>query len=272
MFKRNLTNQIDSINDLKVLNSGIRKAAIYGPLVRDHFFMLLNLSGKGILETKHGSYDITENQGFLIYPHEPHYYFSDSNNPWYNYRFSFHGLKTQKYIEKTGLTPHHPVFFFQPQDFITNFMQKITEPAPFEKPVELILLSFLYYHLAKLIEARMEQFPEDQHTRREKYVKLAINYMELNYAQKIMIEDVAHSVGLNMSYFCTLFKQKLNVSPFQYLTQIRIEKACQFLKQPDITITEIAHSVGFDDPLHFSRVFKRIKKIPPSEYRKNEPL
>ena len=63
-----------------------------------------------------------------------------------------------------------------------------------------------------------------------------------------------------------IFVQHLALSPNEYLTQYRINQACVLLRSSPLSIGEIAGSVGFEDQLYFSRVFKKIKGVPPSHY------
>ena len=60
------------------------------------------------------------------------------------------------------------------------------------------------------------------------------------------------------------------MTPKEYLMNVRIEKACEFLSYTNLGIKEIALSIGFDDQMYFSRVFKKYKRLNPSEYRKTK--
>ena len=66
-----------------------------------------------------------------------------------------------------------------------------------------------------------------------------------------------------------MFIKHLGLSPNDYLTQYRINRACSLLRNSKLTISNIANSVGYDDPLYFSRVFKKVKGVSPSIYLKN---
>ena len=61
----------------------------------------------------------------------------------------------------------------------------------------------------------------------------------------------------------------MGVSPFQYLINIRIAHAKHLLSTSDMPIAQIATECGYDDPVYFSQVFKRITEFSPKEYRKN---
>jgi hypothetical protein len=75
-------------------------------------------------------------------------------------------------------------------------------------------------------------------------------------------------IGLAVGLSCRFFKKMTGRSALAYVNEYRIEKATVLLTKTDEPIGEIAESVGFDDLNYFSRVFKKVKKCSPGEYRK----
>ena len=96
----------------------------------------------------------------------------------------------------------------------------------------------------------------------------AKNYIKEHYKDEITLEDVASHIHLNPIYFSRLFKEKTGQTFMQYLTEIRMEKAKDYLINTDMSINEIANSVGYQDSKYFSRIFKKECKIIPNLYRK----
>ena len=88
------------------------------------------------------------------------------------------------------------------------------------------------------------------------------------YNEPINIEEYAQSRGMSVSWFLRNFKQILKQSPMQYLLSIRINNAASLLETTDYNITEISTIVGYDNPLYFSRLFRKQKGLSPSAYRK----
>ncbi|SHT20688.1 response regulator containing a CheY-like receiver domain and an HTH DNA-binding domain [Mycobacteroides abscessus subsp. abscessus] len=99
-------------------------------------------------------------------------------------------------------------------------------------------------------------------------MEAALDYIRKNFQTDIGMEQTAEQVGLSVSYFCLLFKQKTGLTFLDYLTNVRIEYACLFLQNTDLKTYEIAEKVGYADQRYFSQVFKRKMKNTPSEYRK----
>ena len=101
-----------------------------------------------------------------------------------------------------------------------------------------------------------------------KYVYKALEYIEEHYFEKFKIEDIASYIGLSTDYFSRIFKQFTGLTPIEYIINVRLAKAVQFLIDPDISIEEVALEVGFKDPGYFSRQFKQVLNMSPSQYQR----
>jgi AraC-like DNA-binding protein len=117
-----------------------------------------------------------------------------------------------------------------------------------------------------LVEAAETDLNEGSNNK-EAYVKKALEYISMNYSRKISVSQIARSVGLDRSYLYSLFMEYLKTSPQEYLINFRIEKACELMQANLLSIGDIARSVGYDDPLTFSKVFRKLKGVSPSKFR-----
>lgn len=100
-------------------------------------------------------------------------------------------------------------------------------------------------------------------------IRKAKSYIEKNYQNQILVEDVAREVAISPSYFKHLFKRECGYTFSDFLTRVRIQKAKELLLETDLSITEIAFETGYQNPNYFSLVFKNLEGIAPSDYRKN---
>jgi len=98
-------------------------------------------------------------------------------------------------------------------------------------------------------------------------LQIVINYINDYLNRDLHIAELANLVQISPYYFSRLFKQSIGVTPHQYVTQCRIEKAKQLLKKPDLSITYISQQVGFHDQSHFSKTFCKIVGVTPKKYR-----
>jgi AraC-like DNA-binding protein len=97
----------------------------------------------------------------------------------------------------------------------------------------------------------------------------ALRLMHDQNAHPWTISTLARQVGMSRSVFATSFKEKVGTSPISYLTRCRIQKALQLLRNPSLSIEQVAVSVGYDSEAAFNKAFKRQLGIPPGKYRKN---
>ena len=98
-------------------------------------------------------------------------------------------------------------------------------------------------------------------------VESAQKYIDDNFSKDISLDDISRMMNLSPYYFSKLFKEKTGENYVEYLTRIRIERAKEMLKSPDKTMKEICSEVGYSDPNYFSRIFKKVVGLPPTEYR-----
>lgn len=100
-------------------------------------------------------------------------------------------------------------------------------------------------------------------------VRQALLYIHAHYTEKFTLCDVSQAVSLDKSYLCRLFKKETGTSIFQFINQLRLEKAAGLIASSQMNINEIALAVGVPDALYFTRMFKKHFGVSPSEYRKS---
>jgi len=100
------------------------------------------------------------------------------------------------------------------------------------------------------------------------YINKAIEIMHNSYSHNISINDICNSIYLSPCHFKRIFKEYTGKTPYQYLLNIRLEKAKELLRLRECSVEEIARLCGFVNSGHFSTVFKRVVKLSPSAYRK----
>ncbi len=95
----------------------------------------------------------------------------------------------------------------------------------------------------------------------------ALRYIENNYAHAVNIQVIADYLNIERTYLYRLFKDITKTSPQEYLLDFRIRRACTLLRETALPIGDIARSVGYEDALYFSRLFKQKKDQTPTDYR-----
>ncbi len=258
--------------DLNMYQCGTQKCGpghYYGPAVRDHFLIHYIHEGSGKYCVGNREYRLQKDQGFLICPDIVTYYQADLAEPWDYSWVGFHGLKAESYLKSCGLTADNPVFSCN-DDYVNSCFSQMIEAKNLQKGREIRLLGCLYLLLSHLIEQNgKDRFIDQTESRKELYIHKAVEFIEMNYSRKMSISELARHIGLDRSYLGSVFKEQLNTSPQDFLINYRINRACELMKNDALSIGDISRSVGYDDPLLFSRLFRQNKGMPPREYRKN---
>ena len=100
-------------------------------------------------------------------------------------------------------------------------------------------------------------------------IKKTIEYIHNNYEKTITVDSMSKMLNVHKCYFCNSFKQETGMTFTNFLCKFRIEKSKELLKNPSLSILDIAISVGFNNQSYYTMMFKKILNITPLEYRKN---
>lgn len=122
--------------------------------------------------------------------------------------------------------------------------------------------------LCEGMQSELETLREQQLRQEDRPIRVAMEYVQKNYAQHITLEDVAAMSGFNATYFSDVFKRKSGKNFSDYLTEVRMTAAKELLRNTRKTIYEVAEAVGYKDAKYFSQQFTRYAGMKPTEYRK----
>ena len=95
-----------------------------------------------------------------------------------------------------------------------------------------------------------------------------IRYLEQNYDREVPLQEIADAVGFNKNYICAVFKRDSGMTIGHCQTAIRIRKAAEFISFSDMSLAQVASATGFTNLSHFNRIFKKVTRIPPGQYRR----
>jgi len=258
--------------DLNMYRCGIEDCTpghSWGPAVRDHYIIHYILDGKGIFQVDGVTYRLEKHDGFLICPGTVVFYQADLEMPWSYTWVGFHGIKAETYLKQANLTHEKPIFRYDADSSLKECFNRMIATKGLAKGREIRLLGLLYEFLSRLIEvAAHDTTGSEGESRKELYVKKAVEFVQMNFSRKISVAEIADYVKLDRSYLYSIFSSYLNTSPQEFIINFRIEKACELMHNSELSIGDISRSVGYEDALVFSKQFKRTKGIPPREFRK----
>jgi len=152
---------------------------------------------------------------------------------------------------------------------LDNIVFRITEEQLNIQPGSYVMQAILLIEALLLISRKCFSVFADEAAASSKLAPV-LSHMENSFQSKISLKDLAIVAGMSIPNFCKLFKNRMKMSPIQYLLELRIKKAKALLAYSSLSVTEIAIKTGFNDANYFSRQFVHITGIQPNIYRKQD--
>jgi AraC-like DNA-binding protein len=242
-----------------------------GPKVVDYYLLHHILSGWGSYTCQGVTYRLGPGDSFLIEPGKLINYMADEADPWYYRWLAFEGNRAVTLLAQIGLSSQQPIVQTGGKRSIAVLYHQVqTVFQSRSTPAGLKAVGYLHLLLAEYAQALTPQQPIDPLLAGggERIAQQALQYLSTQYAEPITIELMAETLGYNRAYLSTLFKKHTGLTPVTFLLRLRIDKARLLLRErQELTVEQIASSVGFQDPLYFSKQFKRLYNMSPTDYR-----
>ena len=204
---------------------------------------------------------------FLYRPGEPQQYIYYKDDAPEIYWIHFTGNEAETLMSEIGFQ-NDGILLPGISSEITELFLRIIRELQVTRPCYEELLNLVFRQLLVLVKRRMAEGPRDRR-RAQKEIEQAVHYFHENFSRSIEIEDYALSQHMSMCWFIRSFKQYMGVPPLKYLTSIRIARARELLEGTDIPVSEVGELVGYDNPLYFSKIFKKNTGLSPREYRRS---
>ena len=238
----------------------LTKGSRFGPIIRNFFIIECNESGHGGIVINEKEFAFGPRQCYVLFPGDKVVQISDDTDPRGGIYCILDAPQLGVFFKEAGISSESP---FIPEDLFESvkyWIQKMLEDfTTHDAGTAIRQASNVYGLMGALLQTRPAQKADA--------IAKSISIMEANYAEALTAQQLANMLGLDRSYFSILFKEKTGVSPYQYLTQLRIHKARTLLTKTSISIAEVAEAVGMD-ARNFARAFKKETGKTPLSYRK----
>ena len=243
------------------------------PLEKPNAYALYYVvNGRGIYTLAGSEYPAREGDIFALYPGVNIKCRADKKEPWTLYAISFDGADARLLLNAARFQPQEPLRHLE--IFAAEQVISLFEAAYVFRNQDLfgtIQSTALLYALMSLLvkSATWDQTAMPPGWTGAVHFQKALNFIDDNYSRPVTVNDIADYVGLSPSRLYRVFQQQIFTSPQQYLMEFRIREGRSMLEKRAGSVKEIALAVGFDDPLYFSKLFKKLIGKSPTDYMKN---
>ena len=245
----------------------VKRLPTWRPKGRLDYQLLYIVSGKGHFYFHGEDRVVYAGRMVLIQPRqEQRYEYFGEDKPEV-YWVHFTGSDVKNILHSYNIPMDDPIFYSGASSTYSYlFKEMIHELQNCKTGYEDLLAMYLRQIFLLVQRTRQEERPTVS-TYIQEEMEFARRYFNEHYNEPISIQEYAESRNMSVCYFQRNFKQIVKHTPMQYLLTIRVNNAASLLETTDYSMAEIAAIVGYEDPLYFSRLFRKIKGVSPRDYR-----
>lgn len=228
--------------------------------------LLLYLAkGQAALTIGRKSYTLESKQAALIPAATPYTYTPLSEGPCSQFWIKFENSGAESLLAWTPLSRKTPIVSCAANENLKRHFNAILNALDhgYTEHTNLQLSLALIKILISLHENPLDH--RDRNSRHR--IEAAMNLMREQVSNPQALKTYAQKAGYSTTQFSHLFRQHTGTSPINYLNELRIQRAAELLKNTDHSVKHIAHQLGFEDPLYFSRSFRKCVGLSPKAYR-----
>ncbi len=245
----------------------VRGHYVSRPHGRPEHVLIVCLSGNGRVWLEGKLLHLRRGYGIVLPPRRAHVYSADMDDPWSLFWVHFEGKRATDYVAALALPALRPRFWVQNvENLEESFEECHRHVRGGYTDAELIGLSTGFARL--LGQCRTLQRSTSLRRRKsEDRVLRTLRFMREHLGENLTLAQMAGCAGLSVAHLGAIFRRQLNCSPIEFHIRLRLHRACELLEISDHTVSEIAHALGYADPLYFSRLFRQKIGQSPSDFR-----
>jgi AraC-like DNA-binding protein len=222
--------------------------------------------GKGQLTLADETYPLSAGTVFSYGPNIPQRITTDPADPLVKYFVDFCGARAVELLGQHAPQPGSVGRVFAPAEIQAAFDELIhngLKATRFSSRVCAVLLEYLILKIAESLmpweAAQTPAFATYQRCRQ---------YLQAHYLGLRSLSQAARQCHVDPAYLCRLFCRYAHQTPYQFLLRLKMNAAAQRLQDPGALVKQVAAELGFDDPFHFSRAFKKVFGLSPEAFRR----
>ncbi|MGF6566601.1 arabinose operon transcriptional regulator AraC [Kosakonia cowanii] len=234
------------------------------------YILNITLRGAGVIHRNNETFICRENDILLFPPGCPHHYGREAQSTYWDHLWIYFiprpywidWLKWDRNWHQIGLTQSADVVFVeQLKTAVKEVIQLNSSPDRVDKILAM-------NSLEKALLYCFKQQPASNRASVDPRINAICQYLDENLAAKLTISELAAKAYLSSSRLAHLFRQEIGMTIWGWREKQRMSRAAMLLQHTQLTISQIAQVVGYDDALYFSRLFHQQYHVGPREYRK----
>ena len=257
-----------SAADLALYSAGTeacRPYQEYGPIYRAYHVIHFVTAGAGTLEIDGLTLPVGAGDAFIIPAGKVSRYEADAADPWTYSWVNFLGVNAQTYVgELLRAAPEHYVARGLECDRYATLVQGIIGLGGPATTQYLRGNSLLFEVISELLE---DVGFDEKDLVASSVIDDVKFFLDVNYSRDLRLSDVARRFAVSPDYLSRAFKAAYGVSPKRYLMNLKLERAASLLETTELPVSVVARSLGFADPLAFSRTFSHTYGSSPTAWR-----
>lgn len=232
------------------------------------YILVYCYKGRGTIETDSFTVHLKSNTFYIIPPEIAHHYYAHPKDPWSIYWIHFTGKQAPYFNDKFKAISAEGIPMLRLEERRVSLFENLIDVM--EDGYSATNLEYVNLSLSQLLNSFLYDSLFSQVSNKDienNTVENAIEYMKSHLDVPLKINDIAAKFSYSPSHFFSLFKNHTGYSPINYFNYLKIQKACQYLSFTGMSVKEISFALGFNDPLYFSRLFKKLMSTSPLQYR-----
>jgi AraC-like DNA-binding protein len=239
----------------------------------DDFILMYCAEGKGNLNYEGREQRIHAGDVFILPPSVEHAYRADSEQPWTLYWCHFQGNEAQAFFDFIYADASSKLLCRNSDiDFLYRFKELLDAARESACLETMVHASNLLRHILTRIE-RNNRVQQEKNSHEKHDLSLKIpriqQFMRSHLSKTLTLDELARFSHCSKYHFSREYHRLTGSAPLKHFNEMKMEHACFLLEQTTLSVSAIATQLGFEDALYFSRVFRKVYRQAPTEYRKN---
>jgi AraC-like DNA-binding protein len=234
----------------------------------DQAILIFCTKGCGWCEIAGHTYKVNAGELLVIPPQTPHIYGAANAHPWSINWLHAQGPLLDGFLRELETTLDQPVARIgDAAQVLALFEEVLAVMEQGYTTQQLLCASHALAHLMAVLVREHRAAHHEQPSVQQR-ISQTIAYMKQHLNQPLQLNSLAAMSNLSRSRYTELFKQQAGYAPIEYFIRLRMHQACQLFDTTHHSVKVVAATLGYTDPLYFSRVFRSVNDLTPTEYRK----